>query len=92
MIETPLNRGVWQAWNDRQPEEAKQDYHEWAAGKIETVVPLGRWQQPEDVADMAVFPVLGAGSQCHRPDDQRRWRVHHALVAESLSCKSPTPD
>lgn len=55
MIETPLNRGVWQAWNDRQPEEAKQDYHEWAAGKIETVVPLGRWQQPEDVADMAVF-------------------------------------
>ena len=55
MIETPLNRGVWQAWNDRQPEEEKQDYHEWAAGKIGNVVPLGRWQQPEDVADMAVF-------------------------------------
>jgi len=55
MIETPLNRGVWQAWNDRQTEEAKQDYHEWAAEKIENVVPLRRWQQPEDVADMAVF-------------------------------------
>ena len=55
MIETPLNRGVWQAWNDCQPQEAKQDYHQWAAGKIENVVPLRRWQQPEDVADMAVF-------------------------------------
>ena len=55
MIETPLNRGVWQAWNDRQPEDLKQGYDEWAAGKIASVVPLGRWQRPEDVADMAVF-------------------------------------
>jgi NAD(P)-dependent dehydrogenase (short-subunit alcohol dehydrogenase family) len=50
-----LNRGVWQSWNDRQPEDLKQGYDEWAAGKIASVVPLGRWQRPEDVADMAVF-------------------------------------
>jgi 2-hydroxycyclohexanecarboxyl-CoA dehydrogenase len=55
MIQTPLNRGVWQSWNDRQPEDLKQGYDEWAAGKIASVVPLGRWQRPEDVADMAVF-------------------------------------
>ena len=28
---------------------------EWAAEKIRRVVPLGRWQEPEDVAAMAVF-------------------------------------
>jgi len=55
MIETPLNRGVWQAWHDRQPEGAGLSYAEWAQEKIHNVVPLGRWQQPEDVADMAVF-------------------------------------
>tara|TARA_B100000029_G_scaffold39872_2_gene37242 strand:+ start:3437 stop:4246 length:810 start_codon:yes stop_codon:yes gene_type:complete len=55
MIETPLNRGVWQAWNDRQPEESRQDYHEWADEKIRSVVPLGRWQKPGDIGDMAVF-------------------------------------
>jgi 2-hydroxycyclohexanecarboxyl-CoA dehydrogenase len=55
MIETPLNRGVWQAWHDRQPENERLSYEEWAGEKVRTVVPLGRWQQPEDVADMALF-------------------------------------
>lgn len=55
MIETPLNRGVWQAWYDRQPEDQRLSYEEWAGEKVSTVVPLRRWQQPEDVADMAVF-------------------------------------
>lgn len=55
MIQTPLNRGVWQAWNNQQPEGAKKSYEEWAGEKISKVVPLGRWQQPEDVADMALF-------------------------------------
>ena len=30
-------------------------YDEWAAEKIAKVVPLNRWQTPEDVAAMAVF-------------------------------------
>ena len=55
MIKTPLNRSVWQAWHDRQPPEARKSYDEWAGEKIQQVVPMGRWQDPEDVAAMAVF-------------------------------------
>lgn len=55
MIKTPLNRSVWQAWNDRQPAESRQEYDAWAAEKISKLVPLNRWQTPEDVAAMAVF-------------------------------------
>ncbi|HEY7309632.1 MAG TPA: SDR family oxidoreductase [Gemmataceae bacterium] len=55
MVETALNRSVWEAWERRQPEGARQTYAEWAADKIRRLVPLGRWQQPEDIAAMAVF-------------------------------------
>lgn len=55
MVKTPLNRSVWQAWADAQPAELRQDYEAWAAEKIAKVVPLNRWQTPEDVAAMAVF-------------------------------------
>src|SRR5207247_10590150 len=34
MVKTPLNRSVWQAWADRQPAEARQDYAAWAAEKM----------------------------------------------------------
>lgn len=55
MVKTPLNRSVWQSWADRQPPEARLDYETWAAEKIRQLVPLNRWQTPEDVAAMAVF-------------------------------------
>ncbi len=55
MVKTPLNRNVWKSWNDRQSEADKRTYDEWAAEKIAQLVPLGRWQQPEDVANMVVF-------------------------------------
>jgi len=55
MIKTPLNRSVWQAWNDRQSGSMKKSYDEWAAEKIKSIAPLNRWQDPEDVAAMAVF-------------------------------------
>ncbi len=55
MVQTPLNRSVWQAWSERQPPETHQDYEAWAADKITRLVPLGRWQTPEDLAAMAVF-------------------------------------
>jgi NAD(P)-dependent dehydrogenase (short-subunit alcohol dehydrogenase family) len=55
MVDTPLNRAVWQAWADRQPAAERRSYEEWAADKIGRLVPLGRWQTPEDVAAMAVF-------------------------------------
>ncbi|HEV3437421.1 MAG TPA: SDR family oxidoreductase [Gemmata sp.] len=55
MVKTPLNRSVWQTWVDRQPPEARQDYETWAAEKIAKLVPLNRWQTPEDIASMVVF-------------------------------------
>jgi NAD(P)-dependent dehydrogenase (short-subunit alcohol dehydrogenase family) len=55
MVQTALNRSVWEAWARQQPEEQQQSYEEWAGEKIRRVVPLGRWQTPEDIAAMAVF-------------------------------------
>jgi 2-hydroxycyclohexanecarboxyl-CoA dehydrogenase len=55
MVRTPLNRRVWQAWNDRQPPDGRRTYEDWAGEKVRNVSPLGRWQDPEDVADMVVF-------------------------------------
>jgi 2-hydroxycyclohexanecarboxyl-CoA dehydrogenase len=55
MVQTPLNRSVWQAWHDQQPPNARLSYEEWSAQKIQKVVPLGKWQTPEAIADMIVF-------------------------------------
>lgn len=55
MVQTPLNKGVWQSWHDQQPEDQRLSYDEWAGEKIRNVVPLGSWQQPEDIANMVVF-------------------------------------
>ncbi len=55
MIQTTLNRSVWQAWADRQAADTWKSYDQWAGEKIRALVPLGRWQTPEDVAAMAVF-------------------------------------
>lgn len=55
MVKTPLNRSVWQAWHDQAPAADRLSYEEWAGRKIRTVVPLGRWQTPEDIAAMIVF-------------------------------------
>jgi NAD(P)-dependent dehydrogenase (short-subunit alcohol dehydrogenase family) len=55
MVRTALNRSVWEAWSRLQPEGERPSYEEWAGDKIRRLVPLGRWQEPEDVAAMAVF-------------------------------------
>jgi 2-hydroxycyclohexanecarboxyl-CoA dehydrogenase len=55
MVQSPLNRSVWQAWHDSASPADRLSYEEWAAQKIKAVVPLGRWQTPEDIADMIVF-------------------------------------
>jgi NAD(P)-dependent dehydrogenase (short-subunit alcohol dehydrogenase family) len=55
MVQTPLNRAVWQAWTDRQPADAQQPYEAWAGAKVRQMCPLGRWQTPEDIAALAVF-------------------------------------
>ena len=55
MVETELNRSVHAAWAQRQPAGEQMSFEEWAAEKIRRLVPLGRWQEPEDLAAMAVF-------------------------------------
>ncbi|KAA5539224.1 SDR family oxidoreductase [Roseiconus nitratireducens] len=55
MVKTPLNRSVWQAWNERTAPSERLSYEDWSEQKIKSVVPLGRWQTSEDVAAMIVF-------------------------------------
>jgi NAD(P)-dependent dehydrogenase (short-subunit alcohol dehydrogenase family) len=55
MVRTGLNQSVWKAWADIQPEGGRLTYEEWAAEKIRRSIPLNRWQEPEDIAAMAVF-------------------------------------
>lgn len=55
MIQTPLNRSVWQAWHALQPAERKKSYEDWAGEKIRNLIPLKSWQTPEDIANMITF-------------------------------------
>jgi 2-hydroxycyclohexanecarboxyl-CoA dehydrogenase len=55
MVQTPLNRSVWQAWHDQAPPGERLGYEAWAERKIRALVPLGQWQPPEAIADMIVF-------------------------------------
>ncbi len=55
MVKTPLNESVWRAWHDRQPLAERKSYEQWTAEKLKAMIPLGRWQKAEDVANMVVF-------------------------------------
>lgn len=55
MVPTALNRSVWQAWHNRQTAQASKSYEEWAQQKIRQIVPLGRWQTADDIANAIVF-------------------------------------
>ncbi|QDV33147.1 SDR family NAD(P)-dependent oxidoreductase [Tautonia plasticadhaerens] len=55
MVDTPLNRSVYEAWAATQPRASRQGWEDWSSEKIRRLVPLGRWQEPEDIASMAVF-------------------------------------
>ena len=55
MVQTPLNRQVWRAWNDQQSVDKQRSYEDWADEKVRNVIPLGRWQSVGDIADMVTF-------------------------------------
>ena len=55
MIQTPLNKSVWQAWYNQQTAEDKRSYEDWAGEKVKSVIPLGRWQTPENIAHTILF-------------------------------------
>jgi NAD(P)-dependent dehydrogenase (short-subunit alcohol dehydrogenase family) len=55
MVDTPLNRSIWAAHIRNLPAGQQPTFEEWAEEKIKRVIPLKRWQTPEDIAHMAVF-------------------------------------
>jgi NAD(P)-dependent dehydrogenase (short-subunit alcohol dehydrogenase family) len=55
MVKTALNRSVYDAWAARHPAELRSTFDAWAEEKIRKLVPLGRWQEAEEIAAMAVF-------------------------------------
>ena len=55
MVQTALNRLTWQSWQNQHPQENCLTYEEWGRRKIGSLVPLGKWQTPEAIADMIVF-------------------------------------
>ncbi|QDU99223.1 SDR family NAD(P)-dependent oxidoreductase [Lignipirellula cremea] len=55
MVKTAVNRSVWQAWANQQPEAERLSYEAWADDKVSRIAPLKRWQEPEDIGAMAVF-------------------------------------
>ena len=63
MVQTPLNQSVWQAWNDQQPASLRKTYEDWASEKVRNVIPLRRWQKPEDVANLVTFLVSERASE-----------------------------
>ncbi len=61
MVPTALNRSVYDAWAASQPEAGRPSFEVWTAEKIRRLVPLNRWQDPEDIAAMAVFLASSRG-------------------------------
>lgn len=55
MVKSDLNRSVWAAAQANLPEAERVSYEEWGREKVGKVAPLGRWQQPEEMAAMAAF-------------------------------------
>ncbi|MEX1020085.1 MAG: SDR family oxidoreductase [Litorilinea sp.] len=55
MVDTPLNRGVWEGQMKNLPESERVDFEAWGADKLKRVVPLNRWQTAQDIANMVVF-------------------------------------
>ena len=83
MIQTVLNRSVWQAWADRQSPE-----------HVERLRPVGQRKDPAPGAAGPLANARGRGRdgrlsgfaaspERHRPDDQRRRRLRDALVGRN---------
>lgn len=55
MVNTPLNESIWRASNANLSADEQLTFEEWSSQKIGRIVPLKRWQEPQDLAAMAVF-------------------------------------
>lgn len=55
MVQTELNRSVWEASQNALPSSQRVSYDVWANEKLSRVSPLARWQMPSEFGAMAVF-------------------------------------
>ena len=55
MVKTAVNESVWKAWHNAQPENERLSYDDWATAKIQSTTPLNRWQEPADIAALALY-------------------------------------
>ena len=55
MVNTELSRRIWSASNHHLPPGERPDYDTWAKDKLKRMVPLNRWQEAQDIGQMAVF-------------------------------------
>lgn len=62
MVDTELSKRIHQGSNLVSAAEQQTTYEEWATSKQEKVIPLRRWQTPEDIAAMAVFVASQRGN------------------------------
>ena len=80
MVQTPLNRAVWQAWNDRQPDGAKADLRPVGGSQGQANVPARPLANARGHRRAGGVSRHRPGRQYHRPDAERRWRLGDALV------------
>ena len=80
MVATPLNRGVWEGQMKNLPADQRVQFETWGAQKIAKVVPLNRWQTPEDMGGDDGLSGLNACRQCHGSMCECGWRFCDALV------------
>ena len=55
MVETDLNRAVWEASRKNRGSSTGDSYAEWAEDKIRAICPLGQWQESDEIAATVVF-------------------------------------
>ncbi len=62
----------------------RRSYEEWAGDKVSKVIPLGRWQTPEDIAALIVF-LSSNKARNITGQTSCRWRICYALVTDQNS-------
>ena len=50
-------------WHDQQPSDQHSTCKEWAGEKTRALLPLGRWQTPEDIANRVIFLTTDRAAQ-----------------------------
>ena len=68
MVQTPLNRSTWQAWQDKNPQENRLSYEEWGR-QNRRLGAAGTMANSRSDRRHDRLPLLRAGGPCDGPDD-----------------------